>query len=46
MGGIKSITCNNIAIEIWESAIKNKFWISAPHIPEKIIQLLMSNPEF
>ena len=32
IGGTKSITCNNIAIEIWEFAIKNKFWISAVHM--------------
>ena len=33
MGGIKSNTCNDIAIRIWQFAIKNKFWISAAHIP-------------
>ena len=32
-GGIKSITCNNIAIKIHEFTIKNKFWISTAHIP-------------
>ena len=35
MGGTKSITCNNISIEIWKFAIKNKFWIFAAHIPGK-----------
>ena len=33
MGGIKSKTCNNIAINIWNFAVENKFWISAAHIP-------------
>lgn len=35
MDGAKSITCNNIANEIWKFAIKNKFWIFVAHIPGK-----------
>ena len=33
MGGIKSKTCNDIAIRIWQFVIDGKFWISAAHIP-------------
>ena len=33
MGGTKSVACNNIALSIWDFCIKQKFWVSAAHIP-------------
>ena len=33
MGGIKSVSCNSIAVAIWDFCIKHNFWISAAHIP-------------
>ena len=33
MGGIKSASCNSIAIAIWDFCIKHNLWISAAHIP-------------
>lgn len=33
MGGIKSLHCNNMAIQIWEWCSQRNIWISASHIP-------------
>ncbi|KAK3890263.1 hypothetical protein Pcinc_005794 [Petrolisthes cinctipes] len=35
MGGIKSLACNDICIEIWDWIVKNDAWVSASHIPGK-----------
>ncbi|XP_044165778.1 uncharacterized protein LOC122949786 [Acropora millepora] len=33
MGGIKSLNCNDMAIQIWEWCSQRNIWISASHIP-------------
>ncbi|XP_067021506.1 uncharacterized protein [Acropora muricata] len=33
MGGIKSLNCNDMAIQIWEWCSQRNIWISACHIP-------------
>ena len=35
MGGIKSISCNQIAFDIWQYCISKNMWISAAFIPGK-----------
>lgn len=32
MGGICSLLCNKVAIEIWEFCVANKIWLSCAHI--------------
>ncbi|XP_068674488.1 uncharacterized protein [Montipora foliosa] len=36
MGGIKSLNCNDMAIQIWEWCSQRNIWISASHIPGSI----------
>ena len=33
MGGVKSETCNDMALQIWEWCIARQIWLSARHIP-------------
>ena len=33
MGGIKTETCNDMALQIWEWCIARQIWLSARHIP-------------
>ena len=33
MGGIKSLNCNDMAVQIWECCSLRNIWISASHIP-------------
>ena len=33
MGGIKSLNCNDMTIQIWEWCSQRNIWISASHIP-------------
>lgn len=35
MGGTKSITCNDIAILIWDWCVANNAWVTCSHIPGK-----------
>lgn len=35
MGGVKSKSCNDICLDIWDWCIKNDAWITASHIPGK-----------
>lgn len=34
-GGIKSILCNDLAVQIWEWCLQRNIWISAAHVPGK-----------
>ena len=34
-GGVLSMLCNNVTIEIWEFCIRRGVYISAAHIPGK-----------
>ena len=36
MGGITSLNCNDMAIQIWEWCSQRNIWISASHIPGSI----------
>lgn len=33
MGGIKSVECNHLAVEIWSWCIDRNIWLSATHVP-------------
>ena len=33
MGGVKSETCNDMALQIWEWCIARQIWLRARHIP-------------
>ena len=33
MGGVKSETCNDMALLIWEWCIVRQIWLSARHVP-------------
>lgn len=35
MGGTKSLTCNDIAIQIWDWCLTSNAWITCSHIPGK-----------